>query len=269
MASLLTSFTKLHITQGTSEIYATNAHSESKTILANHPKSTAFKKWLVRPNINNAGLGEFDFDKAFGVLQFLSEDAKWSFWKDWYEDVLDGKQFDWELMRQVALIADEIWGSGPEAVAKEIKRIQVKFELEQEVKQLKEQLLSLQLITATPQIGDNGGPPLNDPEDIAFQTDLSQIWQRVEELENEIDSPTPSIDKLNAFAVWFQAFFIHAAKYLGAKADIIFTKGCETLGTTGTKALIAYFTVTTAAQNETVHSLPKAILDFIKSLAGG
>ncbi|AZV79158.1 hypothetical protein EBB79_15590 [Parasedimentitalea marina] len=183
--------------------------------------------------------------------------------------MLTGTPMEWDLQLQVALIDDAVWDQGAEAVAREIERIRAKFNLEQEVKQLKEQLLSLQQITATPKIGDNGGPPLNDPEDIAFQTDLSQIWQRVEELENEIDSPTPSIDKLNAFADWFQVFFVRAAKYLGAKADIIFTKGCETLGIVGTTALIAYFTVTTAAQNETVHSLPKAILDVFKSLAGG
>ncbi|WP_164860829.1 hypothetical protein [Parasedimentitalea marina] len=196
-------------------------------------------------------------------------DETWAFWRQWYQGMLTGTPMEWDLQLQVALIDDAVWDQGAEAVAREIERIRAKFNLEQEVKQLKEQLLSLQQITATPKIGDNGGPPLNDPEDIAFQTDLSQIWQRVEELENEIDSPTPSIDKLNAFADWFQVFFVRAAKYLGAKADIIFTKGCETLGIVGTTALIAYFTVTTAAQNETVHSLPKAILDVFKSLAGG
>ncbi|NIZ61364.1 hypothetical protein DL239_10295 [Sedimentitalea sp. CY04] len=194
---------------------------------------------------------------------------RFTFWQEWFQGFRDGKPLDWNLQLQVALIEDAIWDAGPEAVAKEIERIRAKFDLEQEVKQLKGQLLSMQQTTATPQIGDNGGPPLNDPEDIAFQTDLSQTWQQVEKLEDEIDSPTPSTDKLNALAAWFQAFFIRATKYLGAKADIIITKGCEAIGTTGTKALIAYFTVAAAAQNETVHSLPKAILDFIKSLAGG
>jgi hypothetical protein len=215
-------------------------------------------------------------DSIEPILEFWSNfakrpdpDAIWIFWTEWYQGMLDGTPMDWDLQYQVALIEDAVWQDGAEAVAGEIERIRAKFDLEQEVKQLKEKLLSLRQVTTTAQIGDNGGPPLNDPEDIAFQTDLSQIWQRVEELENEIDSPTPSIDKLGALAAWFQAFFIRAAKYLGAKADIIFTKGCETIGTTGTKALIAYFTATTAAQNDTVHSLANAIWNFAKSLAGG
>lgn len=193
----------------------------------------------------------------------------WKFWTQWYQGMLDGTPMDWDLQLQVALIDDAVWDKGVEAVAKEIERILVKFDLNLEVKQLKEQLTSLQQVISTPQIGDNGGPPLNDPEDIAFQTDLSQIWQQVGELENEIDSPTPSIDKMNALAAWFQAFFVRAAKYFGSKAGIIITKGCETIGTSGTKALIAYFTVATAAQNDAVHSLLKAILDVIKSLASG
>ncbi|MEZ5778245.1 MAG: hypothetical protein R3E44_07785 [Paracoccaceae bacterium] len=45
---------------------------------------------------------------------------RWSFWIGWWEGVKSGKQLDWELQRDVALIPDEVWSQGPGAVAAEI-----------------------------------------------------------------------------------------------------------------------------------------------------
>lgn len=50
-------------------------------------------------------------------------DKTWTFWKEWYQGMLDGKPLDWDLQLQVALIEDGVWKEGPEAVAKEIERI--------------------------------------------------------------------------------------------------------------------------------------------------
>lgn len=47
----------------------------------------------------------------------------WSFWIDWYEGLLEGRAPDWELWRDVALIKDDHWKAGPEAVAGEIDKI--------------------------------------------------------------------------------------------------------------------------------------------------
>ncbi len=51
-------------------------------------------------------------------------DESFTFWRKWYQGYLDGKPLDWELQHRVALIADDIWDAGPEAVAKEIARIE-------------------------------------------------------------------------------------------------------------------------------------------------
>lgn len=40
---------------------------------------------------------------------------------------------DWELQRQVALIADAIWEAGLEAVAEEIEKIRAKLVLEKRI----------------------------------------------------------------------------------------------------------------------------------------
>ena len=47
----------------------------------------------------------------------------WGFWIDWYEGLLEGRAPDWELWHDVALIEDEVWKAGPEAVAREIELV--------------------------------------------------------------------------------------------------------------------------------------------------
>jgi hypothetical protein len=51
----------------------------------------------------------------------------WSFWRDWYQRMLDGTPMDWGLQLQVALIEDTIWNAGSEAVATEIEVIKAQF----------------------------------------------------------------------------------------------------------------------------------------------
>ncbi|WP_422048639.1 hypothetical protein [Shimia sp.] len=62
--------------------------------------------------------------RAYGAY---NKSAAFSFWRRWYQGFLDGKPLNWELQRRVALIADDIWEAGPEAVADEIERIQVRY----------------------------------------------------------------------------------------------------------------------------------------------
>jgi hypothetical protein len=56
--------------------------------------------------------------------------ATWAFWARWYQGMLDGKPLDWELQRAVALIEDEVWQAGPEAVAERIRDIEAAFIVE-------------------------------------------------------------------------------------------------------------------------------------------
>ncbi len=51
----------------------------------------------------------------------------WGFWIDWYEGLLEGRKPDWRLWREIALIPDNVWKDGPEAVAKAIEAIKAKL----------------------------------------------------------------------------------------------------------------------------------------------
>jgi hypothetical protein len=56
-----------------------------------------------------------------------SKDSPWSFWTRWYAAAMAGDPLPWELQEMVALIPNEIWEAGPEAVAKEIARIEAEY----------------------------------------------------------------------------------------------------------------------------------------------
>ena len=48
----------------------------------------------------------------------------WAFWQRWYDAAVAGRPLDWTLQEKIALIPNDIWQSGPEAVAKEIAKIE-------------------------------------------------------------------------------------------------------------------------------------------------
>ncbi|SFK03603.1 hypothetical protein SAMN04487991_3619 [Celeribacter neptunius] len=47
-----------------------------------------------------------------------------SFWRNWYEDRIHGRTPDWDLWLEIALIENELWDAGAEAVAEKIEQIQ-------------------------------------------------------------------------------------------------------------------------------------------------
>lgn len=55
-----------------------------------------------------------DADLWAGLKGSLGED--WAFWRDWYQDALDGVAPDWEMLEEIALIDPDIWEQGPEVV---------------------------------------------------------------------------------------------------------------------------------------------------------
>ncbi|UTS81248.1 hypothetical protein OL67_002326 [Phaeobacter piscinae] len=207
---------------------------------------------------------------ATEVIEGLHKKGKnWSFWLDWYQGFLGGKPLDWELQRRVALINDDVWDAGPEAVAAEIERIRSLFELEQEIANLKEQLAIVQDTPATALIGDNGGPPLEDAPARAFQTDLALIWKQVEELEEEIAKPSPSPSQLGKIAKALWDISRRMAAYCGSIADGMIREGSKEMAKAGAKWTAGATAVTVTAQTESVQSVATAIWAFVKTLPPG
>lgn len=57
----------------------------------------------------------------------LTAGGDWEFWGRWYSRAMAGDPLPWDLQREVALIPDEIWEQGPEAVAEEIEKIEAAY----------------------------------------------------------------------------------------------------------------------------------------------
>lgn len=58
-----------------------------------------------------------------GFKSLSYANPEWSFWREWYQALLEGNPLDWELQRKVALIKESIWDAGPNALAAEIEKL--------------------------------------------------------------------------------------------------------------------------------------------------
>ena len=71
------------------------------------------------------GLPEFFADDFARLRDFWRvEPDTWGFWERWYDGMLNGAPMPWGLQKAVALIPDDIWEDGAEAVAERIREME-------------------------------------------------------------------------------------------------------------------------------------------------
>jgi len=115
-----------------------------------------------------------------------------SFWREWYQSLLDGDPLDWRLQRRVALIDDAIWKAGTEAVAAEIEKIRIIFDLEKRIADLETDLR--RATSDRHGIGGNNPPEMLDDAPIAKE--LVIVWQPLKDLSKEISNGYPDSSRL-------------------------------------------------------------------------
>jgi len=73
-------------------------------------------------------LPKFFSDQYAKIVGFWNADLEvWGFWARWYEGMLNGTPMPWDLQEKVALIDQEVWEKGTQAVAEEIAKIEASF----------------------------------------------------------------------------------------------------------------------------------------------
>ena len=61
------------------------------------------------------------------ITYLHEQDEDWSFWIDWYQRALDGRQQNWEVLGEIALIKTRDWGKGAGHVNGLIAEIQARY----------------------------------------------------------------------------------------------------------------------------------------------
>ena len=188
------------------------------------------------------------------------------FWSRWYRAAVDGKPQDWDLLREVALIPDDVWAAGVDAVNARIARIEEKYRLKAEVVTQRERLAQAQIRAASDLHRSHNNPPeMVDPV-AELQSQIIAIWSALEEAETELSRPDPRLPVLLRIGQGLWDIASKITLYCARLGDIALKKSAEELGTSGAKWVIRSGAVLLAAESETIQSLAKALIEFAKTL---
>lgn len=195
-----------------------------------------------------------------------------SFWHRWWEGAKSGQWLDWDLQREVALIPDEVWQSGPKAVAEAIARIEEKFALREQVSQLRAELESVQQQIASQASlahRSHNQPPelVETPATVIVQ--VATLVSELREAETEVEKQHPDPGVLSRIGTALIASAKAVLGYCASLADVALKKSAEEIGTTGTKWAIGLVGLGTISSFEKVQAIGSALLRFAEKLAGG
>lgn len=140
----------------------------------------ADREEITHPEEINARIHRFEGHDILNGL--YRRGTPFEYWTAWFEGFLEGNPIDWELQRRVARIDDAIWDSGCEAVAGEIRRIRVKFDLEMRIKELEAELRH----ATVNRHGIGGNLPPEPLDNVQIAQELIIVWRPLKDLKDEI-----------------------------------------------------------------------------------
>ena len=133
----------------------------------------------------------------FGLVEFnrfCVEFPEFSFWREWYQAMLDGNPLDWELQARIVSIPLSYWNSGEESVSEKIKEIRARLLLEHRIAELEDQIQE----GARFGIGGN-----NPPEAIEYDASaraIETVWATLKDLKAQTKEERPSKGKIATIA---------------------------------------------------------------------
>jgi hypothetical protein len=114
----------------------------------------------------------------------------WAFWEKWWDGVISGDMpFPPDLLRDVALIEDDIWQAGPKAVAERINLLIQRHALQREAAAINARLM--EFIAINEGLGANlhNQPPDDELSPVKLRATLGEISQALKEIEVALDGP--------------------------------------------------------------------------------
>jgi hypothetical protein len=146
----------------------------------------------------------------------LRAGGPWTFWDGWYARSMAGDPLPWDLQERIALIPNEIWEAGPEAVAEEIARIEAEFELRHRIADFETDQAPLEKKRFG--IGGNNPPvEIDDPETGA---QVVVIWESIAGLKEEVNAEKPDAKRVATLIERLSAALRLVVTWCGRKADL-------------------------------------------------
>ncbi|RBW56220.1 hypothetical protein [Ruegeria sp. A3M17] len=143
-------------------------------------------------------------------------DSKFSFWREWRQGFIDGLPLNWDLQWRIALINENIWDAGPDAVATEIERVRARWEAEKALTDLSDSLSAQ--VTARQGIGGNNPP--ESIQDELLVGSITLIWEAKEELSTAFEEENPDRARIEAILVKFKSGLGSFLKWCASKGDL-------------------------------------------------
>lgn len=193
-------------------------------------------------------------------------DIDWSFWINWYEDLLHGREPNWELLYDVATSEAVDWDASSAEVNAAIGVIVDKHRLLGEVRALKAEKEVYLGTMATEAHRSHNLPPEGLVDDEPRLV-ITMLWDALDEAEDALDTPSPDPSLLRKVGEKLVQIAAAIAKYCGQKVDLFVSEAVKETGKAagkwGSGAIAAYL----AAQTEPVKALGNGILQLAENLA--
>ena len=216
-----------------------------------NPFQTQWDALRQSPNkTQHLGYG-LNYGQSYGGARSVD----WSFWIKWYQDALEGREPDWDMLAEIALIPGGDWKKGPEHINNQvIAGIVEKYRLLRDVQALRKELAAVrQTATAAP-MGHNNPPEGIEAEaEVVTQTEI--IWAALEEAEEELSKPEPSPSDLKRIGTAILKALGEIGKYGAKLVDVALKAVAGTVGAGVGAHLIS--------KGPEIQSVAERILDYV------
>ncbi|MEJ6389666.1 hypothetical protein [Gymnodinialimonas ulvae] len=146
----------------------------------------------------------------------FGNDGVWTFWAKWYQRAMAGDPLPWDLQEKIALIPNEIWEAGPEAVAEQIALIEAAFELRRRIADLE----AGQAVAEQGRHGIGGNNPPEEIDDAVVGAQVSVMWESIAGLKEEVEADEPDSGRVAALIERLSHALKAVVAWIGRKADL-------------------------------------------------
>ena len=163
----------------------------------------------------------------------------WAFWEGWYGGMLEGKPLPWDLQRDVALIEDEVWEAGAEAVSEKIAEIEARHRLSTTLQDAQTEIVR----SYAQRSGIGGNNPPEAIDDLPpIPKALEVVWEPLADLKDQVGEETPDASVIKSAIQKLTGLIAACGSWTGGKLDAAATEFAKSVGKWGGPAFIAWLT---------------------------